>query len=497
MPQVIQTNVPSLNAQRNLGASGEMLATSLQRLSSGLRINSAKDDAAGLAISERMTGQIRGMNQAKRNANDGVSLAQTAEGSLGQMGNILQRVRELAVQSANASNTASDRQALNQEVSQLIGELDRFAQQTEFNGMRLLDGSFASATFQVGANAQQTVTTTTANFRTTNYGSNQIGVATSSTSTGITGTAVTANSGTVVSASGVMTLRGAAGSGQVDLSTTDSAKSIAGKINSQTQTGITASALTETTLTFGASGSYTLDVTGTNSTAQAVTFNITNQSTAAGLADAVTQFNAQASKTGVTARLNDTNTGVTLTAADGSNINLAAATATSTAGTVITGGGTLAASASGSLTIGGQVILDSDKSFSIASSSTAATTANTFGAAVAAGASKASALQSVQTIDVTNFINSTQAIRIVDQALNAVNNQRATFGALQSRFEASIGQLESSAENLSAARSRIRDADFAAETANLSRNQILQQAGTAMLAQANQLPQNVLSLLQG
>jgi flagellin len=360
-----------------------------------------------------------------------------------------------------------------------------------------LDGSFASATFQVGANAQQTVTTTTANFRAASYGTNQVGNATGATSTGVTGTVVTANSGTVVSASGVMTLRGASGSGQVSLAVTDSAKSIADKINAQTATGIKASAQTETTLLFGASGAYSLDVTGTNSTAVGVTFNVTATGTAAGLADAVTQFNAQNSKTGITARLNDDNTGVTLTAADGSNINLAAATATSTAGTVTVGTTVLAATASGSLTIGGQVILDSDKSFSIASSSTATTTANTFGAAIAAGGTKASALQSVQTVDVTNFINSTQAIRIVDQALNAVNGQRATFGALQSRFEATIGQLESSAENLSAARSRIRDADFAAETTNLSRNQILQQAGTAMLAQANQLPQNVLSLLQG
>jgi len=494
--QVIQTNVASLTAQRNLGQSSNSLATSLQRLSSGLRINSAKDDAAGLAISERFSGQIRGMDQAQRNANDGVSLSQTAEGALGQMGNILQRVRELAVQSANASNTASDRQTINQEVTQLVAELDRFSTQTQFNGKTLLDGSFASATFQIGANALQTITATTANFRTTNYGTNQIGNATGATSTGMTGTTAAANSGTVVSASGVMTLRGAAGSGQVSLAVTDSAKSIADKINAQSQTGISASAYTETTLTFGASGSYSLDVLGTNTTAQAVTFNLTATGTAAGLADAVTQFNAQASKTGITAKLTDDNTGVVLTAADGSNINIAAATATSAAGSVAAGGATLASGASGSLTVGGQVILDSDKSFAIASSSTAATTGNTFGAAVAAGAVKASALQTVQSLDVTTVTNSTQAIRIVDQAINAVNGQRASFGALQSRFEATISQLQTTSENLSAARSRIRDADFASETANLTRNQILQQAGTAMLAQANALPQNVLSLLK-
>lgn len=495
MPQVIQTNVASLNAQRNLNKSGSALSTALQRLSSGQRINSAKDDAAGLAISERMTGQIRGMNQARRNANDGVSLAQTAEGALSQMGDILQRIRELAVQSANATNSASDRQAINQEVTQLVAELDRFATQTEFNGMRLLDGSFASATFQVGANAMQNITATTTNFRTTSYGTNQIGNATGATATGITSTTAGPNSGVVVSASGVLTLRGAAGSGQVDLVTTDSAKSIAEKINSQTQTGIKASAYTETTLSFSVSGSYSLDVSATGA-AVPVTFSLTAVNTAQGLADAVTAFNAQASKTGITAKLNDTNTGVVITAADGSNINLGANSTTATAGTITAGGSTLAALASGSLTIGGQLILDSDKSFAIGSSSTLTTTANTFGTAIAAGALQSSALQTVQSLDVTNVTNATQAIRIVDQALGALNGQRATFGALQSRFEASISQLETSAENLSAARSRIRDTDFAAETAELSRAQILQQAGTAMLAQANALPQNVLSLLK-
>ncbi|MBK1679962.1 flagellin [Rhodocyclus tenuis] len=494
--QVIQTNVASLNAQRNLNQSGNTLNTSLQRLSSGLRINSAKDDAAGLAISQRMTAQIRGMDQAQRNANDGVSLAQTAEGALTQMGDILQRVRELAVQSANATNTASDRQTINQEVTQLVAELDRFSTQTEFNGKTLLDGSFASATFQVGANALQTVTATTTNFRTTNYGTNQIGNATGATSTGATGAAVTANSGTVVSASGVLTLRGAAGSGQVNLVTTDSAKSISDKINAQSQTGIKASAYTQTTVTFGASGSYSVDVMGTNTTAQAVTFNLTATGTAAGLADAVTQFNAQSSKTGITAKLTDDNTGVVLTASDGSNINIAAATGTSAAGSITAGGTNLAASTSGSITIGGQVILDSDKSFAIASSSTATTTGNTFGVAIAAAAVTASSLKTVQSLDVTTVDNSTQAIRIVDQALNAVNGQRASFGALQSRFESTVSQLATTSENLSSARSRIRDADFAAETASLTRAQILQQAGTAMLAQANSLPQNVLSLLK-
>jgi len=184
MPQVINTNVPSLNAQRNLNTSAGSLATSLQRLSSGLRINSAKDDAAGLAIAERFTAQIRGQDQARRNANDGISLAQTAEGALQSAGDVLQRVRELAVQSSNATNSASDRQALNAEVGQLTAELDRIAKSTEFNGSKLLDGSFGTASFQVGANAGQTIQATTANFSTNQYGGYRIGALVAPNSSG-------------------------------------------------------------------------------------------------------------------------------------------------------------------------------------------------------------------------------------------------------------------------------------------------------------------------
>ena len=508
MSQIIQTNVASLNAQRNLSQSSSSLSTSLQRHSSGLRINSAKDDAAGLAISERMTGQIRGMDQARRNANDGVSLAQTGESALGQMGNLLQRIRELAVQSANATNSARDRQAINQEVSQLTAELDRFATQTEFNGSRLLDGSFASATFQVGANANQTVTATTANFRTSNYGTNQIGSATSPTSTGISAAGAGPNSGSVVSAAGNLILNGAAGSGTIAVGVFDSAADIANKINAQSQTGIKASAYTQAALSFAASGSYTLSVAGTDpTTPTAITFSITATGTATGLSDVVTAFNSQSSKTGITAKLNSTSDGVILTSTDGNNINLSEAAngvpaggditvknfATPTPTTV----GTLSAGAN-SITIGGQIILDSDKSFSVTTDAAAGFPENTFGTAGAVAASTPiqSKLQSVQTIDVTTPELSNQAIRIVDQALAALNSQRASFGALQSRFEATISQLQAGSENLSAARSRVRDADFAAETAELTRAQILQQAGTAMLAQANSIPQNVLKLLQ-
>ncbi|MBV8657476.1 MAG: flagellin [Burkholderiales bacterium] len=496
--QVINTNISSLNAQYNLDQSQESLATSLQRLSSGLRINSAKDDAAGLSISQRMTSQINGTNQAVRNANDGVSLSQTAEGALGQMGDLLQRIRQLAVQSANATNSASDRQAINQEVTQLTSELDRFAQTTQFNGTNLLDGTFASAVFQVGANAYQSVTATTANFRTTAYGTQQIGtnIANATSSSGLyTTSGVAAATGAAVTASGNLEIFSSHGSGTVALAVTDAAKDIAAKINAQSQTGVTANARTVTTLTFGSSGAYTLNVLADNAAGQSITFNISNTATTQGLSDAVTQFNNQSGVTGVTAALNQTGTGVVLTVADGANLDLSVASG-GNAGTVTAGGAVLATGASGTLAIAGQVLLNSDSAYSVTTSGAALGT-SVFGATLAAGATQVSSLASVSTLDVTTVDNATQALFIVDQALTAVNGQRAKFGALQNRFQATINNLQTTATNLSAARSRIQDTDFAAETANLTRGQILQQAGTAMLAQANSLPQQVLSLLKG
>jgi len=505
MPQVINTNIASLNAQRNLNTSQNSMATALQRLSSGLRINSAKDDAAGLAISERFTAQVRGMDQARRNANDGVSLAQTGESSLEQMGNILQRIRELAVQSSNATNSASDRQALNSEVTQLTSELDRFAQVTEFNGLKIFDGSFGSAVYQVGANANQTITATTTNFRTNQYGNNQVGASTqvNAISGAGTGSHIT---GATVSTAGSAIIYGAAGSGSFTVATGDSAKDIAVAINGQTQTGVKATAKTDALVTFGSTGSYTLQVMGANTTVQTVSFNLSASNTAAGLSSAVTAFNDASSKTGITAQLDSSGTKIQLTAADGSNISLGKATTGSSNGTisvsgmnnsVASGNATIANNASGTITIGGAITLDSDKAHSIAGSGATAFKAGVFQSTqVASSSTISSSLQAVNTLDVTTVANATSAISIADAALQIVNNQRASFGALQSRFEATVSNLMTSSENMQAARSRIRDADFAAETALLTRSQILQQAGVAMLAQANALPNNVLSLLK-
>ena len=486
MAQTINTNLSSLTAQRNSSRSQNELSTAINRLSSGLRINSAKDDAAGLAISERFTTQIRGLNQAARNANDGISLAQTAEGAMQAAGGILQRVRELAVQSANASNSGSDRQALQQEVSQLVSELDRISQTTEFNGQKLLDGTFGTQQFQVGANANQTIVAASANMRTSVYGNNQnaaaagAGPAASKTAWGANGTT-----------SAAIAVNGALGSKTVTPAANATAKATADQINAvKGNTGVGATARTELEITFSAPGSYTLTLQSDNSVGSVISFN-----TSGGLSAAVSALNEQSSKTGVNASLNTAGTAIVLSNPTGNDVYLSnlvgtnagtttvqkldASGAASGAAAVITAVGGVGEQALAS----GFITLDSEKSFSIASGSNALTTGG-------------SSLNKVSDLDVSTFAKSTEALKTIDSALAFINGERAKLGALQSRFESTISNLQTTSENLSASRSRIQDADFAAETANLARAQVLQQAGTAMIAQANQLPQQVLQLLQ-
>ncbi len=492
MAQVINTNIASLNSQRHLNTSQGSLATSLQRLSSGLRINSAKDDAAGLAISERFSAQINGQNQAARNANDGISLAQTAEGALESAGDVLQRIRQLAVQSSNATNSASDRKALNDEVNALTSELDRIAKTTEFNGLKLLDGSFGTATFQVGANAGQTIQATSANFSTNQYGNYRIGskvaadaggkgdLTTGSTPFALGSTAAATNR----VAGGAVTINGASGAATVTIPLNASAKKAVELINDvRNTTGVSASAKTEidvAALTAGAS--YKLDISSDNSTPVTVSFTVGTAVDKDGLAGAVNAFNDVSAKTGVTARINDTGDGITLLNASGENITVANAASGSSSVTV--GGTTTAAGATSIAT--GQLVLDSERSFSVDSVNNTDFFSNL---------ASASQLQTVGALDVSSVDAAQRTLAIADAALTAVNSQRAKFGALQSRFETTISNLQTSAENMTASRSRIRDTDFAAETANMTRAQILQQAGTAMLAQANAIPQNVLKLL--
>ncbi len=488
MSSVINTNISSLNSQRNLSSSQSSLATSLQRLSSGLRINSAKDDAAGLAISDRMTSQIRGMTQATRNANDGVSLAQTAEGALASSGDILQRIRELAVQSSNATNSSSDRQALQTEVGQLGSELNRIAQTTTFNGQNLLDGTMGTANFQVGADANQLISASGSNFVTSTYGDNRTDA-----------DAIKAGAATNVVATKDVTVAGYLGSSKYTTKAGDNAKTIAAGVNELTaKTGVTATAKTDVELGLGAEA-YSLSLKGDNGTAVAISFSVGGSAnTAADFAAGIAAFNAQSSNTGVTAEYDSTNKGIKLTHASGADIVLAnTATAanakldvstykadTATAKNVTTAAYDMkgvAATATGN----GRVTMDSQNSFAVTDAGSGLALSNT------------STLKSVASVDVTTFDGAQLAIKIADAALASVNGQRAQYGALQSRFSSAISNLATTTENLSASRSRITDTDFASETANLTRGQILQQAGTAMLAQANSLPNGVLSLLRG
>ena len=488
MTSTINTNINSLTAQRNLTANQSSLATSIQRLSSGLRINSAKDDAAGLAISERLNSQIKGLNQAVRNANDGISLAQTAEGALKASSDILQRIRELAVQSANASNSAGDRQALQSEVGQLASELDRISQTTEFNGSKLLNGSFGAQQFQVGANANQTITATTANLRTNVYGNNQLLAA--------GGAAALAAFGSNSTTAGTLSINGSIGTAAVTVAVNSTAKANADLVNGQSaSTGVTATARTDLSVAFGTSGAYNLTLQSDNSTAQTISFSISATNTSDGLTSAVSAINDQSSKTGVTAALNSAGTAVVLTNATGNDISVSDTTVASagnvtvqkldSVGAASGAAVTLTANATAETgTVSGYLTLDSEKSFSVSATTTNLAT------------SSGSTLNKVSDLDVTTFAKATDALKTADAALSFISGARAKLGALQSRFDTTISNLQVTSENLSASRSRIVDADFAMETANLSRAQILQQAGTAMVAQANQLPQGVLALLR-
>ncbi len=467
MPLVIGTNVMSLNAQRNLDSSSSTLATALQRLSSGMRINSAKDDAAGLAIANRMTAQIRGLNQAQRNANDGISLAQTAEGAMGTITSNLQRIRELSIQSANATNSSSDRAALQTEAAQLIAEIDRVASTTSFNSVNLLDGTFTSQQFQVGANAGETITLASiASARGADLGA--------SYSASVTSGVVTANAidaGDLI-INGV-TL-GAVG--------TNDASTLATAINGLSGTGVTASAnsLTVSGGTTGTTaGTGTLTINGTT------TATITLTTTAAtNRTNVVAGINAISGATGVTAV--DDGTGVDLISADGSNVTNSFTQASGTFTATTTG---VAAAA----TTRSTVTLSTTSSGGI-TLSTGGTIADTgFSAATTASALSGT---SVSNTDISTLTGANAAIATMDSALNAINSSRAVLGAIQSRFESVVSNLATTSENLSAARSRIQDADFAAETAALTKSQILQQAGISILSQANSQPQLVLSLLQ-
>ena len=399
MAMTINTNVASINAQRNLSISGSSLSTTMQRLSSGLRVNSAKDDAAGLAISERMNAQAKGLDVAARNANDGISLAQTAEGALGKVGDMLQRQRELAVQSSNATNSAADREALQAEVEQLTAEIDRVAKTTSFNGTKLLDGSFTGATFQVGANAGDNIT---------------VGATTKATADGL---------------------------GNVSY----------GKQEANTEP-LDGTVITE----LGAMDGEDFTIQVGNAAAIELGALDAASSEQERLGQVVAAINAKTADTGVTAFLSTE---------DGITYKL-------------------------------EVRSDSDEDVTFGAAFKAETTGFDAAALNIDADADVVAHKGIANMDISTQAGAWDAIKQIDSAMDQVNAARANLGALQTRFEKTVENIDIMKENTTAARGRIVDADFATETANLSTAQILQQAGTAMVAQANQLPQNVLSLLQ-
>jgi len=422
-------------------------------------------------------------------------------------GDMLQRIRELAVQSANASNSVSDRQALQQEVNQLVAELDRVAQTTEFNGQKLLDGSFGTSQFQVGANANQTIIAATANLRTNVYGNNQVsGTAAGGTTAQAAVTAANAYATNGV-LGGSLVINGALGSSQtIAVATGAHAKDITRDINQQTQlTGVSATARTEAQLEFQTAGSYAITLESDNTPdIKTISFSLSAAKGSEGLSAAVQAINEQSSKTGVIASLNKDASAIVLTNATGNTIAVGHTAADNAGDVIVTkmvGDGKGGTSTAGSavtmatnagavaVAVSGYITLDSDKSFSATSTTTNALNSTGTG-------TLNSDLKKVSELDITDFSKATHSLKTVDSALSYIAGERAKLGALQSRFETSIASLNITSENMSASRSRILDADFAAETANLARTQILQQAGTAMVAQANQIPQGVLALLK-
>ncbi|MDL2124750.1 MAG: flagellin [Deltaproteobacteria bacterium] len=492
----INTNIAALNAQRNLGKTQGLLNKSLQRLSSGLRINSAKDDAAGLAIGTRMGAQVRGLNQAVRNANDGISLAQTAEGALQETTSILQRIRELSVQSANDTNSASDRSALQAETSQLLRELTRIAEITKFNGKGILDGSFASAQFQVGADANQTISFGIAGAKTSDLGSFQATNVVATSSTAFDGANFTINDINV--AASVAT--NAAGVSAGSAAETN-------PLNNATAT-LTFNAAVVVVNAEGVGGA---DINlGDTITLDGVIYEF--NTAAAGASDGHVLVETILAQTEedldgkLTAAINAQRDlgNTTLSAVDGADGTIALtnnlvgaygityaetftydAGAYSTLGAVTDGTNALGNTA---VTNQGTLSLNSASNFTLG---------GTPGQLTAAGFQNSStSLTEMSTVDISTVSGANDAISIIDGALSQVGSIRGELGAIQNRFESTISNLQSVSENISAARARIMDADFAAETAAMTKAQVLQQAGVAMLAQANQLPQIVLSLLQ-
>jgi len=527
----INTNQSALNAQRKLTSTSGSLATSFERLSSGLRINGAKDDAAGLSITNRFTAQVRGLNQAVRNSNDGISLAQTAEGALSETTNILQRIRELAVQAANDTNNSADRSSLQAEVSQLQAELDRIASTTNFNGNKLIDGSFLARDLQVGANVGETLgvsvsgASTDQLARQARYDSINNGTASNPDYESVELVSIRAGSLSLSNARGTFTIRETV-SADDELSSNDFDGYFQNKIGASTYTGgkavsaiAKAAAINDSyeasgiraivgETRLGGSKTNQIDAISLNES-KFVTingvdisgFSIEDNDASGALVDAI---NAENSQTGVVASLGASGE-LVLTAADGRNIeikfstNAVAVSLGFGLGVSLDAEARLDASATLSGNVGtfggtgyiatGRITLQSDELFQMNGGELIGF-ANVDDAVYGVNSEKA-----VSSINISSRAGAIEALDIVDLAIEHVSSSRAALGALQNRLESTINNLSTTSENLAASRSRIMDADFASETASLSRNQIIQQAGVSILAQANQQPQIALALL--
>jgi len=493
MSTSINTNISALAAQSSLRKTGLTQDTAMERLSTGVRINSAKDDAAGLAISTRMTANIRGISAAIRNANDGISLTQTAEGSLNAIQDNLQRIRELAVQSATTGNNSSDRSAMNSESSQLIAEIDRVASNTKYNGINLLDGSFQNQSIQVGAgndtNDRITLSIASAKSSTLGVGS---GSSYSSSVVGTTGITAALAAGDI-SINGVQ-VGASLSDGVSSTAPTISAISVANAVNAVSgQTKVTANVTATSVSGTAATGFATAIGSGD------VLINGVNIGALGGAADAATRgsqmagaINAVSSQTGVKATF-ASNGAVTLSAADGRNIEVTKL-ATGTAAVAVTTG--LGSSTASAIVTRGSVTLSSSDSQGITIGGVTATVLA--GSGLATGAATVTSTQGagVSTLNLTTAAGSQSALTVLDNAINTITDARAAMGAYQNRLTASISNLETTSVNLQASRSRILDTDYAKETTNLAKSQIITQAATAMLAQANQSAQSVLALLK-
>nr|WP_322939422.1 flagellin [Pseudomonas sp. s4] len=486
MALTVNTNIASLNTQRNLNSSSKALDTSLQRLSTGSRINSAKDDAAGLQIANRLTSQVNGLGVAVRNANDGISLAQTAEGALQQTTNILQRMRDLSLQSANGSNSASERSALQQEVTQLQSEIDRISNTTTFGGRKLLDGNFGTSKFQVGAQANETISVTLNGAGAAQLGNNKFD--TVGTITGKLVTTATNGVTAVAAAANFKIANDKGATGAITYGAAATSSDIATAINTATSAaglGVTASVKNEVTIgSFAATAqgeTVTLAINGTNVVVNNFNGNdlsaLKNQINAAGIAGVSAELVEGDKSKLVLKSASDVSLSITDTNA---------ANATFSATNHLGANATVTEGAANPTIAVGQVVLKGVSDFSFAGASP-----QVFNAAAGS-----STIDSVATVNISTQQGAQDAIEKIDAALAAIDSQRADLGAVQNRFDNTIANLQNISENASAARGRIQDTDFAAETANLSKNQVLQQAGTAILAQANQLPQAVLSLLR-